>query len=114
VLSRRGESDPGRLRLRLALERATPSADGGGGATLSWGEVATVSADVTPVTADERPTGEGLGDLTLQKVVIRKRADTFVGDRFRLGERLFRIRTVTDPAEDGRYLICICEEEGRP
>jgi SPP1 family predicted phage head-tail adaptor len=114
VLSRRGESEAGRLRLRLVLERATPSADGAGGATLVWNEIATVAADVTPVSADERSVGEGLGDLTLQRIVIRKRADILAGDRFRLGARLFRIRSITDPAEDGRYLVCICEEEGQP
>ena len=62
--------------------------------------------------ADERGVGEGLADLTLHKIVIRKRADVSTGDRFRLGERLFRIRSITDPAEDGRYLVCLCEEEG--
>jgi SPP1 family predicted phage head-tail adaptor len=102
------------LRLRVALERATPATDGAGGATLTWSEVANLAAEVTPVSADERGIGEGPGDLTLQRIVIRKRADIFGGDRFRLGERVFRIRTITDPAEDGRYLICICEEEGRP
>jgi SPP1 family predicted phage head-tail adaptor len=89
-------------------------ADGAGGATLTWSEVANLAAEVTPVSADERGIGEGPGDLTLQRIVIRKRADIFGGDRFRLGDRLFRIRSVTDPAEDGRYLVCICEEQGRP
>jgi SPP1 family predicted phage head-tail adaptor len=114
VLSRRGASDPGRLRLRLVLERAMKTADGAGGATLVWSEVATVAADVTPVSADERGIGEGFGDLMLHKIVIRNRADILAGDRFKLGERLFRIKGVTDPDEDGRYLVCICEEEGRP
>lgn len=81
---------------------------------LSWSEIAIVAADVTPVNSGERGIDEGLGDLTLQKIAIRKRADIFAGDRFRLGERLFRIKSITDPAEDGRYLVCVCEEEGRP
>jgi len=113
VLSRRGASEAGRLRLRLALERATRSADGAGGATLTWNEIATVSADVIPVRADERDVGDGLGDVTLQRIVIRKRDDLLAGDRFRLGERLFRIRSVSDPDEDGRFLLCLCDEEGR-
>lgn len=114
MLSRRGASDPGRLRLRLTLERATATPDGAGGSTLSWSTVATLPADMTPVRADERDAGEGLADLTLHKIVIRKRSDIFGGDRFRLGERLFRIRSISDPDEDGRYLVLTCEEEGRP
>ena len=97
MLSRRGASEAGGLRLRLALERASATADGAGGATLTWNEIATVAADVIPVRADERDLGEGLGDLTLQKIVIRKRHDVLAGDRFRLGERVFRIRSVSDP-----------------
>ena len=112
MLSRRGASEAGRLRLRLTLERATKTPDGAGGSTLSWNAVATVPADVTPVKADERGVGEGLSDLTLHKIVIRKRADILSSDRFRLGARMFRIRSVTDPDEDGRFLECLCEEEG--
>jgi SPP1 family predicted phage head-tail adaptor len=114
VLSEKGASDPGRLRLQLTLEKATATPDGAGGATLAWAAAATVFADVTPLKAEERVAGEGLADITLQKIVIRHRGDVEAGDRFRLGARLFRIRSVTDPAEDGRYLVCLAEEEGRP
>ena len=112
MLSRRGASDAGRLRLRLTLQRATPTPDGAGGSTLAWNAVASVPADVTPVKVDERNVGEGLSDLTLHKIVIRKRADISTSDWFRLDERKFRIRSITDPDEDGRYLACLCEEEG--
>lgn len=112
MLSRRGASEAGRLRLRLTLEKATPTADGAGGRTLTWNAVATLSAEVTPVKAEERIVGEGLGDLTQQRIVIRRRDDVAAGDRFRLGARLFRIRSVSDPAEDGRFLVCLADEEG--
>ena len=112
MLSRRGASNPGRLRLRLTLEHATATPDGAGGVTHSWSVVATVPADVTPIAADERAVGEGLADVTQHRIVIRKRSDVSAGDRFRLGDRLFRIRGLADPQEDGRYLVCLCEEEG--
>jgi SPP1 family predicted phage head-tail adaptor len=114
VLSRRGAGDPGRLRLRLALEKPTPVPDGAGGVTITWDVVATIAADLVPQKADERGLGEGVADLTLYRIVIRYRADVASGDRFRFGERLFRIRSVTDADEDSRYLVCIGEEEGRP
>jgi SPP1 family predicted phage head-tail adaptor len=114
VLSRRGAGEPGRLRLRLDLQKATATPDGAGGSTLAWDTVATIAADMQPVRAGERDVGEGLGDLTLQRIVIRHRSDVAAGDRFRLGARLFRIASVTDPDEDGRYLVCLAEEEGEP
>jgi SPP1 family predicted phage head-tail adaptor len=112
VLSRPGASTAGRLRLRLALEKATPTPDGAGGSTLAWSAVATVSADVIPVKAEERTIGEGLADVVSHRIVIRHRGDVAAGDRFRLGARIFAIRGVTDPEEDGRWLVCLCEEEG--
>lgn len=112
MLSRRGASTPGRLRLRLDLEKATSTPDGAGGNTLAWGAVATVAADVAPQRADERSVGEGLADVVTHRIVIRHRNDVAAGDRFRLGTRVFAIRGVRDPEEDGRYLVCLCEEEG--
>lgn len=113
MLSRRGASDPGRLRLRLTLEHATVTPDGAGGSALSWSAVATVPADVIAIAVDERAVSEGVADVTQHRIVIRRRSDVSTGDRFRLGNRLFRIRSLTDPHEDGRYLVCLCEEEGR-
>jgi SPP1 family predicted phage head-tail adaptor len=110
VLSERAASAPGRLRLQLALEKATASPDGAGGATLAWAAVATLFADVTPLRAEERPRGEGLADMVLHRIVVRHRDDVLPGDRFRLGERTFLILAVSDPQEDGRYLACLAEE----
>ena len=71
MLSRRGASEAGRLRLRLVLERATSMPDGAGGTMLDWDEIATLSADMAPMQGNERGVGEGVGDLTLQRIVIR-------------------------------------------
>jgi SPP1 family predicted phage head-tail adaptor len=98
--------------LRLTLERPTATPDGAGGFTLAWNAITILPADVAPVKADERSVDEGLSDLTLHKIVIRKRADILSSDRFRLGTRVFRIRSIVDPDEDGRFLVCVCEEEG--
>lgn len=114
MLSRRGASRPGRLRQRLDLETAIATADGAGGSMLSWSFVASLWGDVSPLKADERSIGEGLADLVTHRIVVRKRSNMTAGDRFRLGTRLFRIKALSDPDEDGRYLACLCEEEGTP
>jgi SPP1 family predicted phage head-tail adaptor len=114
VLSRRAVSEPGRLRQRLVLEKPQATPDGAGGSTLVWNAVGIVAAEVTPVKAEERGVGEGISDLILHKIAVRHRADIEAGDRFRLGQRTMLILAVSDPAEDGRYLVCLAEEEGRP
>ena len=111
MLSRRAASEPGRLRLRLVLEKAARNPDGAGGATLAWSAVATVAADVTPVGAEERAAGEGSAAVLRHRIVIRHRADVEPGDRFRLGARIFSIISATDPHEDRRYLVVAAEEE---
>ena len=114
MLNRRAAGDPGRLRLRLILEKPVRTADGAGGATLAWSASGIVAAELIPVRPEERGTGQGVADLILHKVVIRHRTDVEPGDRFRLGQRGFLILAVTDPQEDGRYLVCLAEEEGGP
>ena len=114
MLSRRAASDPGRLRLRLVLEKPGETPDGAGGATRAWSAAGILAAEVIPVRPEERGSGEGLADLTLHKIIIRHRDDVAPGDRFRIGARIFLILAVTDPDEDGRYLVCLAEEEGRP
>ncbi len=114
MLSRRAASEPGRLRLRLILEKPAATPDGAGGRTLAWSASGIVAAELVPVRPEERGWGEGIADLTLHKVTIRYRTDVEPGDRFRLGARTFLLLAVSDPEEDGRYLVCLAEEEGRP
>ena len=47
--------DPGRFSTELALEAATLVADGMGGHVEQWNEIATVMAQVEPVSARSRP-----------------------------------------------------------
>ena len=112
MLSRRGASEAGRLRTRLVLEKPTRAPDGAGGASMTWIVGPTIAADIVPLKAEERPRGEGIVDMVLTKIVMRHRGDVAPGDRFRLGERLFLILAVSDPDTDGRFLVCLADEEG--
>ncbi|MGQ7792921.1 phage head closure protein [Faunimonas sp. B44] len=102
----------GRLRHRLALEKADRVPDGAGGTTLAWSETARFFAEVAPLRAEERAEGEGLSDRVTHKVTVRHRADVAAGDRLRLGARTLVIRSVHDPHEDRRFLVCMATEEG--
>jgi head-tail adaptor len=60
VLNRKAETDPGRLRLRLILEKPTSVPDGAGGAERGWTATGIVAADVRPVRAGGARHGEGI------------------------------------------------------
>ena len=105
--------DPGRVRTQLSLEAVTRSPAGLGGHAETWGEVASVMADLVPARADTRfGAGQRLETMT-HDVTLRFRADVASGMRLRLGARSFDILTVHDPDETGRYLVCRTREIGR-
>jgi len=105
--------DPGQMTARLALETATDTPDGQGGAVPAWTEVAALWAKVEPVssTLTERA-GAEIGTIT-HRIWLRFRTDIVSGQRLRKGTRLFAIKLVEDPDETGRYLTCLCEEDAR-
>ena len=102
----------GSLRHRLILEAPTQRPDGGGGATISWSEQATVWADIRARRGGERDQADR-PDARLQlQVRIRYRRDVSTAMRLRDGTRVFNILSLFD--EDGRerFLTCVCEEGG--
>ncbi|WP_163269011.1 phage head closure protein [Chelativorans alearense] len=105
--------DPGRLRTELVLEAAVTAADGAGGHTESWQEVATVFAHVEPVRATNFfGAGQAHEEVT-HRVTLRFRDDVASGMRFVKEGRVLEIVTVRDADETGRYLVCRVREEGR-
>jgi SPP1 family predicted phage head-tail adaptor len=104
--------DAGRLDKRAAIEVNEPVADAMGGARDAWREVGETSVRVEPLRQTvEEITGQHIGTAT-HRVICRARGDLLRGMAFRLGERRrLVIRTLHDPDESGRFLICRCEEE---
>lgn len=102
--------DPGQFTARLDLEAATATPDGQGGAALTWTVVASLWARIEPASFTFAETaGQMRGQLT-HRIWIRVREGVAEGMRFRKGARVFTIRTIRDPDETGRYLVCLCEE----
>jgi SPP1 family predicted phage head-tail adaptor len=105
--------DAGLLRTELTLQVMTPQSDGEGGHAESWTDLGTVWALVEPAgTRDRFGAGRRLPELT-HRVTLRFRSDVRSGMRFGWGARRLLIRTVHDPDETGRFLLCRTEEEGR-
>ena len=104
--------DPGAFRHEVTLESATPVPDGAGGHAETWSEAATLFARIEPVSAASRFGADQRLETVTHRVTLRHRAGVSSGMRFRRLGRVFRILTVHDPDESGRYLVCRVQEEG--
>lgn len=104
--------DPGALRTELSLQARAPVADGLGGFSESWSEVATVFARIEPVSATSVFGADQTLESLTHRVTLRHRADVRSGMRFVRSARVLDIVTVHDPDETGRYLVCRCREVG--
>lgn len=103
--------DPGLLRRRARLEAGDAVPNASGGASAVWREVAEVSVHVEPVSvALEARFGRNEATVT-HRVICRFRGDIDRGMVFVLGARRLTVRSVHDPDDSGRYLLCRCEEE---
>ena len=103
--------DPGLLRKRAVLQAGDAVATEAGGAETLWREVAELSVHVEPVSVALRERFDQREATVTHRVVCRSRGDIERGMVFVLGERRLTVRSVHDPDESGRYLVCRCEEE---
>ncbi|MFD2237043.1 phage head closure protein [Aureimonas populi] len=103
--------DAGMLDRRAALEVNETVRDALGGARDDWREVAEISVRLEPLgPAVAERFDQRIGTLT-HRVILRHREDVARGMAFRLRGRRMLIRSVHDPDETRRFLVCRCEEE---
>lgn len=98
------------MRHRVTLEMPVRVAGEGGTATIAWTAVAEVWAEIMPRPAREAVVADGIAGRITHVVRVRFRGDIDATHRFRLGARIFDIRSVYDEREEHRYSICGCEE----
>ncbi len=103
-------SNPGLLNRRLTLEAPVESADGAGGVMRSFEAVATLWAQVTPVSAAHAFEAERLGARITHRIGLRFAEDITTKHRLRDGERVFRIVSVRDRDGRKRFLAIEAEE----
>jgi SPP1 family predicted phage head-tail adaptor len=102
-------TDIGELNRRLVLEAPVESSDGAGGVTRGHEEVATLWAQVLPVSARADTTATLLGAAVRLRIVIRPRPDITTRHRLREGARIYRIVAMHESA--GRRFLEIDAEE---
>jgi len=98
--------DAGQLTARLDLESAVDIPDGQGGVTQSHAVATSLWARIEPVSAEIAELGHVERQAVTHRVWIRQTDAVQPGMRFRKGSRIFLIRTIHDPDESRRYLVC--------
>ena len=100
--------DPGLLNRRARLEINEPAADAFGGAADIWREIAEISVRLEPITTRVSERFGQQDETATHRVTLRHRPDLARGLSFLIGARRFLVRTVIDPDESGRWLVCRC------
>jgi SPP1 family predicted phage head-tail adaptor len=100
----------GGMRHRLWLEAPVETADEAGGVRRSFAAVAAMWGALRPLRAEEGRTAGSPGQTLTHRVELHWRAGVDAGMRLRAGSRVLAIRSVVDPQERRRRLVCLCEE----
>jgi SPP1 family predicted phage head-tail adaptor len=100
---------PGTLNRRLILEEPLETPDGAGGVTRGYQTLATLWAEVTPVSARGDVVAVALGAAVTHRIVIRRSPDITTRHRLRDGARIFRIASIRE-RDHGRFLEIQAEE----
>ena len=104
--------DPGALRSEFSLQACATTPDGLGGHTESWPEVATVFAQIEPVSASSKFGADQTLETVTHRITMRWRSDVASGMRLTKQGRVFDIVTVHDPDDSRRYVVCRVRESG--
>ena len=105
-----------RLNRRLTVEKPVRVPDDAGGYVETWTPVGVVWAEVRARTGREVAASGTVVSRVPYAIVVRGAPVGHPGrlapeQRFRDGQRLFHIRSIAEHDANGRYLICISEEE---
>lgn len=105
-----------RLNRRLTLETPVRLSDGAGGFAETWTALGVVWAELKAQAGRETRLAEAAVAAVPYRIVVRAAPVGFAErpapeQRFRDGSRLFHIRTVAEADPEGRYLICMADEE---
>lgn len=105
-----------RLNRKLVLESPVRVSDHAGGHKIAWQALGSIWAEVTPGTGVERA-GEFVTLASVPYEIVVRGAPEGSSrrprpeQRFREGERIFRILAVAEADSEGHYLTCFAREE---
>ena len=94
---------PGQLNRRLLLEAPNETDDGAGGVSRLYDLMATLWAQVLPVSARPDVSADNLGGALHYKIIVRARPGITTRHRLRENSRIYRILAAQESA-DRRFL----------
>ncbi len=105
-----------RLSHRLTLEAPARLSDGAGGFTESWTPLGVLWAQLIARTGRETALGAAPVSAVAYKIIVRGAPighpeRPLPEQRFRDGQRIFRIQAVAEHDAEGRFLTCFANEE---
>lgn len=105
-----------RLNVSLTLEAAQRQGDGVGGYRVVWRQLGILWAGMKAGSGRESFGEVGAESVVAWQITVRAAPvgdprRPAAGQRFRQGERLFRIEAVAEGDPHGRWLICRAREE---
>ena len=100
----------GEFRERVSVQQEVRVADTGGGATLTWSEVATPWAAIEPMTGRENVQEEGVTGVGSYKIYMRAEINVTTAMRVVWGTKILNIRSVRSLEARDRLLEILAEE----
>lgn len=100
----------GTLDQRARLLARTTSPDGGGGASLSWTELAEIWIAVETASGGEDFGASRLESRTRYRVTARRRDDVTAGTRLQTSTHLLSVLAVLDDGPRAPFMILLCED----
>ena len=105
-----------RLNRKMVLEAPERVPDGAGGYTETWTQLGTLWVELRARGGREASGEETSLSRTGFKILVRAAPHGAPSrpspeQRFREGARVFRIRSVAEFDQAGRYLVCLADEE---
>jgi SPP1 family predicted phage head-tail adaptor len=92
-------SDPARFNRRLSFEAPVEAADGAGGVTRTYEQIALLWAEVTPLSAAADVAAAALGASVTHRIVIRAGRTVTNRHRFVDNARVYRVIAARDSAD---------------
>jgi SPP1 family predicted phage head-tail adaptor len=103
--------DASRLDTRVTLQAPNHLPDGAGGYTPGWDTVATVWAEIIPLSALEERKGKQAHSIRFYRVVMRYRDDLSPNQCLLVGDEILHIRGVVSVGRK-RWLEVFCDTGG--
>jgi SPP1 family predicted phage head-tail adaptor len=101
----------GALKHYVTIQQLTSSLDANGNTVEAWTDVASVWADITPLSAREFIAAQGLQSQVVARITIRHRTDVRASMRINHGGVIYNIAGVLADAGSGReYLTLPCSQ----